>query len=169
MKILINDANILIDLANIQLLEEFALLPFSLYTTDFVYAEITLQQQEINTLINSRSLTIIQTENLEDFLGINQIVQKSSGVSFEDCSVWYYASKLNGVLLSGDGNLRKQATRSGIEVRGILFILDELVRLDLIGTNDANKKIQRLSETNTRLPKDEIKKRLKLWSNQTSS
>lgn len=37
MKIIINDANILIDLVQLNLIEEFVQLPFDLKTTDFVY------------------------------------------------------------------------------------------------------------------------------------
>lgn len=37
MKVVINDANILIDLVKLDLLNVFSKLPFDLHTTDFVY------------------------------------------------------------------------------------------------------------------------------------
>ena len=45
MKIVINDANILIDLAKLDLLDIFSRLPFDLYTTDFVYEELNEDQK----------------------------------------------------------------------------------------------------------------------------
>ena len=40
MKLLINDANILIDIAKLGLVDAFLSLDFDLHTTDFVFAEL---------------------------------------------------------------------------------------------------------------------------------
>lgn len=45
MKIVINDANILIDLAKLDLLDKFSNLSFDLHTTDFVYEELNEEQK----------------------------------------------------------------------------------------------------------------------------
>lgn len=108
MKIVINDANILIDLVKLELLEAFSKLTFDLHTTDFVIEELSDQQRgPITELSESNKLGIIETIKIEDFQGINSILENSSGLSFEDCSVWYYSKKLSGILLTGDGKLRK--------------------------------------------------------------
>lgn len=46
MKLLINDANILIDIVKLDLVNAFLSLDFDLHTTDFVFAELNVQQQE---------------------------------------------------------------------------------------------------------------------------
>lgn len=107
---------------------------------------------------------MIITESLEDYNGIISISENTSGLSFEDCSVWYYANKLNGILLTVDGRLRKQATANGISVKGILFIFDELLSNDLISFENALEKINFLCEINQRLPPSAINDRWISWA-----
>ncbi|UOB19368.1 hypothetical protein [Abyssalbus ytuae] len=167
MKIVINDANILIDLAKLELIQVFAKINFDLHTTDFVIEELNDEQQKpVSKLIKSGKLKIIETEDALDFQGITNILENSSGLSFEDCSVWYYSKKLSGALLTGDGKLRKQATKEGIEVRGIIFIFDELLKQGLISFTLAIYKIEKLSLLNNRLPKKEIEKRIENWKDE---
>lgn len=71
---------------------------------------------------------------------------------------------MSGTLLTGDGKLRTRASKEGIEVRGILFIFDELLKQNLIGFQLALEKLQELSLINTRLPKSEIESRILLWN-----
>lgn len=121
MKIVINDANILIDLVKLDLLNIFSKLPFDLHTTDFVYEELNEDQKSpVSILSENGFLKIIETEEIIDFQSISELLESSSGLSFEDCSVWYYSKKLSGILLTGDAKLRKQVSKQGIEVRGII-------------------------------------------------
>ena len=164
MKIIINDANILIDLVKLELIDVFSELNFDLHTTDFVYEEIYDDQKRVISNLNKREkLKIIETNSNEDFLGINNLLQNSKGLSFEDCSVWYYAKKLSGILLTGDNQLRRQAIKNFIEVRGIIYVFDELVSQKLISIEVACIKIEELAKLNDRLPKKEIEKRILLW------
>lgn len=165
MKIVINDANILIDLVKLELLEAFSKLNFDLHTTDFVIEELNDKQRKpITELSESNKLGIIETIKIEDFQGINSILENSSGLSFEDCSVWYYSKKLSGVLLTGDGKLRKQASKDNLEVRGIIYLFDEFLRQGIITFQEAVEKIKQLSLLNNRLPKKEIEKRIDFWN-----
>ncbi len=167
MKIVINDANILIDLAKLELIQVFAKINFDLHTTDFVIEELNDEQRNpVSKLIKSKKLTVIETEDMADFQGITSILEKSNGLSFEDCSVWYYSKKLSGALLTGDGKLRKQAIKEGIEVRGIIFIFDELLKQNLITFKIAIDRIEKLSLLNNRLPKKEIEKRIEYWKDE---
>ncbi len=123
MKLLINDANILIDIVKLEIVEAFFALDFDLHTTDFVLAELKEYQQEIFV---SEHLSIITTESAEDFSSILSLLELNKGLSFEDCSVWYYTQKLNGTLITGDGALRKKALLAGLDVKGIVFILEQI-------------------------------------------
>lgn len=87
MKLLINDANILIDIVKLENVEAFFALDFDLHTTDFVLAELKEYQKEI---LVSAHLSIITTESAEDFSSIFDLQELNKGLSFEDCSVWYY-------------------------------------------------------------------------------
>ena len=165
MKIVINDANILIDLVQLKLLKQFSELPFELYTTDVVYDEIHVEQKETLDLLQQKGiLNIIEIEeSSDDYQGIFNLLSKSRGLSFEDCTVWFYSKKMEGTLLTGDGQLRKCATKDKVEVRGIIYIFDELVKNDIIDLKIAIIKIKELESLNIRLPKKEINKRVANW------
>ena len=164
MRVVINDANILIDLVKIDLMNQFVQLDMELKTTDFVFEELNEEQKNIITLyINVGEIEIITTEKVEDFAGISSILDHASGLSFEDCSVWYYANKFKGILLSGDGRLRKLAIANGIEVRGILFVLDQLLLKDWITFELAIEKIELLYKINSRLPISSKNERISHW------
>ena len=99
MRIIINDANILIDLVHLDLMNEFIKLNLDLKTTDFVFEELNQDQKVIiEAYINSDDIELILTDTEEDFESIMTILENSSGLSFEDCSVWHYANKLEGIL-----------------------------------------------------------------------
>lgn len=164
MKILINDANILIDLVQLELLHEFADLAFELYTTDFILDEIDVEQQkEIYQIIEEEKFTVITTTEVEDLQNIADLLNSSNGLSFEDCSAWYYSEKMNGTLITGDRKLKREAEKSNVEVRGIIYILDEILKQGLISFDKSIEKIKLLYEINNRLPQEELKKRIKLW------
>lgn len=167
MKIVINDANILIDLSELDLLEKFSQLDFELYTTDFVFNEIDdkYQKKAVQKLKDNQLLNVIETTESSDYQEIQSLLNTNNGLSFEDCSVWHYSQKLAGTLLTGDGKLRKQAKKSGVEVRGIIYIFDKLVKEQHLSFSDAVDKIELLFQLNNRLPKKEIEKRINAWKN----
>lgn len=167
MRIIINDANILINLVHLNMMHNFIQLELDLKTTDFIFEELNDDQKEIiNVYIESNQIELITTEEDEDFESIASILDNSSGLSFEDCSVWHYANKLNGILLSGDGKLRKQATANGVSVKGILYIFDQLLLKKLISFDYAMEKIEELYKINPRLPIDAKDERISNWSDE---
>ena len=155
MRIIVNDTNILIDLANLNLFDYFLNLEFEFHTNDFIINELTdIEQKEIIDKIIEENKLIVAEIKSEEYPAILNLQTKN--LSFEDCSIWYYAKKVNGILLTGDARLRKSVEKSGIEVRGILFIFDELVRCNIIDKQTAVEKLKELLKINHRLPKKEI-------------
>lgn len=166
MQIVINDANILIDLAKLELLNEFSQLNFKFYSTDFVIEELNSDQRKlVDHLIEEHQLSVIETATETDFIGISYLLENSTGLSFEDCSVWYYSKQMDGILLTGDGKLRKQARNDSVEVRGIIYIFDQLIEQNIITPSVAIERMKELLQLNVRLPKKEINKRLLEWEN----
>ena len=96
-----------------------------------------------------------------------EIVEEHSAVSgnlsIPDCSVCYFARKHNVPMLTGDRRLRRYAEQQSIEVHGILFIFDEFVRHGIVSTTIAAERLEKLFSINARLPKSEIRDRLKQW------
>ncbi len=71
---------------------------------------------------------------------------------------------MSGILLTGDGKLRKQASKDNIEVRGIIYLFDELLNQNLISFQETVEKIKQLMLLNNLFPKKEIDKRIELWN-----
>ena len=161
MKLLINDANILIDIVKLDIVEAFLSLNFDLHTTDFVFAELNDHQQ---ATITSGILKIIKTENQQDFDAIMNLLIAHKGLSFEDCSVWHYTQKLKGTLITGDAILRKKVTKAGLDVKGIIFILEEIKNQNKLPVNICIEKLDALKAINDRLPINEIDKRIQDWT-----
>lgn len=89
-----------------------------------------------------------------------------TNVSLTDCTVWYYAKQNNYTLLTGDRKLRNASLIDGVEVHGIIYVIDQLVKEGILAKRIAISKLIQLGKSNPRLPKDEIEKRIKQWEKQ---
>lgn len=171
-KIVVNDTNVFIDLHDVGLLEQFFLLPWEVHTTVFVMLELTHEGQKdaVASYESDGSLRIAKF-SFEEILEIDSL-QKSitdkTNLSFTDCSVWYYAKQNNYTLLTGDHKLRNSALNEGVEVRGIIYVFDELVAAGILPPSLATEKLALLKSINPRLPDNEIDKHLKLWADEQS-
>lgn len=165
MKILVNDTNIFIDIHSVGLLEEMCLLPYEIHTVDFVVAEIAdADQRKIFDELVARGGIFIDGFTADEVIEIVEEHSSVSGnLSIPDCSVCYFARKHNVPMLTGDRRLRRYAEEQSIEVHGILFIFDELVRHDIISTSMAADRLEELLAINARLPKAEIRDRINRW------
>ena len=135
-----------------------------LYTTDLIVAEIqnTRQREKVEELINAGILEVLSLES-DEFTEIYTIREENSGLTIEDYSVWFAARKYKGTLLTRDVRLRKQASEHGIDVRGILYVFDELVNNGILDKQTARTKLMDLRTMNPRFPEKEINARLRLW------
>lgn len=167
MKILVNDTNIFIDLHSVGLLEEMCRLPYEIHTVDFVVAEIAdADQRRIFDELVAQGGIFIDGFTADEVIEIVEEHSSVSGnLSIPDCSVCYFAKKHNVPMLTGDRRLRRYAEEQSIEVHGILFIFDELVRHDIISTSMAADRLEELFAINARLPKAEIRERINRWKN----
>lgn len=165
MKILVNDTNIFIDLHSVGLLEEMCRLPYEIHTVDFVVAEIAdANQRRIFDELVAQGGIFIDGFTADEVIEIVEEHSSVSGnLSIPDCSVCYFARKHNVPMLTGDRRLRRYAEEQSIEVHGILFIFDELVRHDIISTSMAADRLEELFAINARLPKTEIRNRINRW------
>lgn len=165
MKILVNDTNIFIDLHSVGLLEEMCRLPYEIHTVDFVVSEIAdADQRRIFDELVARGEISVDGFTADEVIEIVEEHSSVSGnLSIPDCSVCYFARKHNVPMLTGDRRLRRYAEEQSIEVHGILFIFDELVKHDIISTSMAADRLEELFAINARLPKAEIRDRINRW------
>lgn len=164
-QIVISDANIFIDLISVNLLDSFFSLPCKIATSDFVINEIENpeQKKEINRVKSSKKLDIVTFDSSE-LMEISSIFEhNNNNASIPDCSVWYYAKKTNGRLLTGDSKLRKSALADHVKVSGILYIFDNFIEYEILSKKDCATKLEELTSINFRLPRGECQKRIESW------
>lgn len=166
MIIVVNDANILIDLVKLQLLPHFFSLQLKFYTTDLILDELhDWQVEELQEYISNGTLTIIQLTDLE-LIDITLLQAERRQLSEQDCSAIVCARKVTGSLLTSDNNLRKFATKKSVTVYGHLWVFDKMVETNALTPQNAIDKLTELREVvNPRLnlPKIECDNRLELW------
>ena len=80
-----------------------------------------------------------------------------------DVSCYFLAQQTGNPLLTGDGKLRRQAKQDGIEVHGVLWLLDRLIEHLVIDTQTAARGLQAMLDQGARLPKAECEERLQAW------
>lgn len=158
-RIYISDTNIWIDFQRASLLEALFELPYSFCSTDFVAAELTEFPIEALTVLG------LQIEAF-DGAAIGQLVeltQQHNNSSLADVSCYFLAQQTGNPLLTGDGKLRRQAKQDGIEVHGVLWLLDRLIEHLVIDTQTAARGLQAMLDQGARLPKAECEERLQAW------
>ncbi len=147
MKITITDACVFIDLYNLELIKNFFLLELEVHTSKDVFNELyDYQQDALREFIVVGKLIVHTLQDFErsDLLKLG--LPKS--LSQNDKTVIYLAIKLNAKILSSDNLVRKQAGERAIECHGMLWILDQLILIDLIDISLATNKLRSLLSEN---------------------
>lgn len=166
MIIVVNDANILIDLVKLRLLPHFFSLKLKFYTTDLILNELhDFQLEELQMYIENGILIVIQFTNSE-LRDITILQAEKRQLSEQDCSAIVCARKVTGSLLTSDNNLRKFATKKLFTVYGHLWVFDKMLEANTITPQNAIDKLTELREKiNPRLnlPKNECENRLEQW------
>jgi predicted nucleic acid-binding protein len=161
MKIVITDTNILFDVIKIGALPEFFSLDYEICTTVFVMHEILPSEQKdlVETFIRAKRL-IVYSFTEEEIEAVRNFNTERDLKRFTDKSVIWKSLQLNCPMLTGDQRMREVAEKLNIEVHGSIWIVDELVTKSLISNEKAIELFEQLLITNSRLPKDEIEKRI---------
>jgi hypothetical protein len=124
MKIAVVDANIFIDLIRLKLLDPFFEIGFEIQTTDFVFNQLNdFQKETLSVKISEGKITIhvLSSEEIQELLKMN-FPRK---LEIADCSVFYFAKKLSGILVSGDNCLRNHCQNHKLEVHGLVWIFEQ--------------------------------------------
>jgi predicted nucleic acid-binding protein len=129
--IVVNDASCLIDLRKGQLLHVLLRLPYRFIVPLPIRMEELLDftSQEWRMLEDGG----LATYDLpgEEVAQVFAIKREHSGLSAIDCFALATATcQENGILLTGDANLRKVAGAHNVRVHGVLWIIDELHAAD---------------------------------------
>src|SRR5438067_940767 len=164
MKVAVKDACVLIDLVNGGLLDAWFRLGIETFTTDLVIRQVKadLQWKAVSVFIEAGLLRIetLTGEQIERMGRTHADVR----LGIEDQSAIFLAIERNAILLTGDRRLRIEAGKHKVDVRGLLWILDELVARSVIPPALAALRLQAMRESGARLPKEECEERLRRWT-----
>lgn len=158
-RIYISDTNIWIDFGHAGLLDALFALPFTFVSTEFVVSELN---HPLPAGLEARGLIVevLSPEVVETLLGL---MAEHGNSSLADVSC-YLVAKTHGMpLLTGDGRLRKQAAKDGMQVHGALWLLDQLVAHEVIATSQAATALRIMLDAGARLPQAECDRRLAEW------
>jgi len=162
MKVVITDVSVFFDLYHLQVLPEFFALDLEIHTTDFVYNEILHEEQKSDFAIFERSkkLHIIKiTPEEEDSIRAMELIR--SNKSFPDRTVLWKAKKMGCALLTSDGKLRKEAEEKGLEVRGSIWVVNQIIETGIVTRVKGLELLKQMKLVNPRLPMEEIDKLIK--------
>ncbi|MDP4227920.1 MAG: hypothetical protein Q8910_16290 [Bacteroidota bacterium] len=168
MRIIVNDANILIDLVELKILPHFFQLNYDFHTTEMIINELFTEQKEALVPYIETGRLIIDKISVDDLIAIINIRLSKPNLSEQDCSAFYQAQKGSAALITSDNTLRKFAQANNVEVYGHFWVFDNLVDNGLLTGKRAIEKLDELCNVinpKLGLPVAECQKRIKKWAN----
>ncbi|PIB48160.1 nucleotide-binding protein [Pseudomonas sp. 2588-5] len=157
--IYISDTNIWIDFRNAGLLEHMFRLPLTFCCTDFVMHELEdFPHDEL--LAQGLVVESFDEGSVQKLLGLKV---EHNNSSLADVSCYLLAKTTGRPLLTGDGKLRRQAIRDGLQVHGALWLLDLMVEHQVLNAIDAATALEHMLTDGARLPASECQIRLLGW------
>lgn len=162
MKLLVTDSSVFFDVIKIQILSEFFALKYEICTTDFVINEILdfEQREHVELFIQSNKLMVFELNGDQ----IDEVIRFETNRVFKtliDKTVLWKAKQLGCPLLTGDGKLRKAAIEQGIEVHGSLWVIEQLVKQEIVNKKRGIEFLDQLKGINDRLPIEEVDRLIK--------
>jgi predicted nucleic acid-binding protein len=162
MRIAVSDANIFIDLLEVEAVAHLFSLDMEVHTTDRVLLELYPEQEQELLKYHTRGDLILHQITDDDKAAINA-ANYNPGLSDADKSVLFLAGRVEAMVLTGDDLVRKNCHQSAIEIHGILWLLDQFVEQGILETSQVHRLLERLMTINTRLPVEHCTTRLNKW------
>jgi len=157
MRVLVSDANILIDIEKGQLTEPMFRLPFEFATPDMLFHD---ELAECHGHLVERGLQCrpLDGETLQQVVALTACYGR---VSRYDCMALALAIREACPLLTGDAALRKAAAAEKIAVHGTLWLVEAMVAEGIVSVPKALKAYDRMERAGSRLPWDRARARLR--------
>lgn len=162
-KLLISDANIIIDIIVGELHDAMFALDYEFGIPDVLYSE-ELEEQHPEILDAGLVLFELNPNTITNAISLYQqnLITK---VSVNDCMALALAQQECCTLLTGDAKLKQLAIIESISVRGTLWVVNEMFSNHLISAKNAATAYQKMLDDGSRLPTEEIKNQLIKFNN----
>ena len=162
MRIIVSDTSCIIDLRKAALLQETLRLPYTFVTVNTLFEDEWLSLSE-----NEKEALCKQGLEVRDLPGpsvlrAQQYFNRHRRLKLNDCFALALAQETeDSILLTGDGLLRRVAADNGVQVRGVLWIADELEAHSIVSPTRLLNALRLFQEdTLVFLPKDELLRRI---------
>lgn len=160
MRVIVTDANVLIDMEVGELLDTmFSLLGLEFVVPDVLFVEELQEQLPQLPSLGLRSLRL----SPEGVHVLEELKAKYPRPGFNDLMALTLAKMEACPLLSGDGPLREAAMAEEIEVHGTLWLMDQLFQAGLVNVATASAAYERMKADCSRLPWAEVERQLQRW------
>jgi len=157
MKIVVTDANIFFDLNGIGALALFFQLEHEVHTTVLVLDECGPEDlAALQAFVDGGQLHV-RAFNEEELKIVGETGQRK-GLRPADRSILLRAKELAGIVLSGDGGMRKECEEMKLRCHGILWCIAELRQNGHYDAPRCLAVLDVLESINKWLPKDEMEK-----------
>lgn len=157
MKVVVTDANIFFDLFGIGALEAFFDLRFEVHTTTLVLDECDQpERQALQVHIDQGRLRVRAFS--EDEIGVVENTGRRRGLRLPDRSILVHARQLAGMVLTGDGDMRKESKEMGLECHGILWCIRQVRGTFGLDDPQCLTLLDELERINKWLPEKELEK-----------
>jgi hypothetical protein len=160
MRLVVTDANIIIDLDAGGLLEEIFRLPnFEFCTPDVLYVEELAQRYGALPGLGLKVLS--QSPEAVEY--VTQLRSRYRGPSTNDLFALALARTIGCALLSGDGSLRVAAEAEEVEVHGTLWLIEALLNARLAHIERVATAYEAMRRDGSRLPWPDVQKQIRRW------
>ena len=162
MKVVVEDVNVLLDLVNGEILGHWLGIGFEHISTHLVWREVadTAHFNSIQSFVDSG---LIQLRDIAPHeWGDLAAYSREHGASMAEASVWFIAKSERAVLLTG--NSRHPGLRqSEIEIRGVLWVFDQLIEQRRVSTSNAAFALEKMLKNGALMPRQECQTRIAAW------
>lgn len=151
-EIVIYDANIFIDVIDMEIIKALREADYRIYTTSLVTNEIIRTEQK--AALSGLQISIYRYDSIEqytDLYAFKDSVHPKKNLSDSDFSVLKLALDMSVPLYTSDAKLWSVARINGVEVHGSLGLVIELNKAGLLSCEEAKEAIFRLQKANTRI------------------
>lgn len=148
MQLLISDANILIDLEEGQLIELMFQLPYRFSIPDILFFE---ELEEEHQHLTELGLTLSELSS-ETVSYAAELIPRYGQASRNDCFALALAAMQDCPLLTGDKALRKAAEAESVMVHGTVWLVEMMIKKQIITIDQARTAYRRMEAAGRRLP-----------------
>jgi hypothetical protein len=125
-------------------------LPYIFAVPDILYIE-ELEEQHSDLPGYGLQIRRLPSESVSYAV---ELAMRYSGPSYNDLFAFILAKQEACPLITGDGKLRKLAREEGVELKGTIWIVRQMIKAGLISCEDAQAAFDIMKSSERRLPWD---------------